>query len=508
MLLIEQKRTIDIDFQRFERLLHQIALLANVSVRIMSLKGKTLVSANGTSDALCCDKQATEPERCRAESFNLFRYIEKSGKPALKTCHENLVMAGIPLKCNQEIVAVLCSCMKSEEGDPVSGMAEFLDEIANRISSEIQGQYEADNITQELSDKYEELNLIYDFGRNLGKIVTNEEAIQFIARQSQETLGSDMVMVSIPGMNINEVYCDHPERLPFDIKDTPLTSKIGEVILEKFISPGMQPSHIIVNDACDDMQLSHLFDVPVAMLAIPFKLKGSVNGFLSVINFDSKKGFETGDMRLLTSLAEQMSMAITNAELYQNLRDFLLSVIKTLVFSIEAKDSYTKGHSERVSALTMTIAGTMGLSPEEKDALQWAAILHDIGKIGVSEAVLTKPGKLTDEEFLHIKEHPEKGYRILMPIIQLKDSLDGIRHHHERFDGAGYPSGLKGKDIPLYSRIIAVADTYDAMTSKRSYRNKLSYEDSIAEIVRVKGKQLDPDVVDIFIKILEDNRPA
>jgi HD-GYP domain-containing protein (c-di-GMP phosphodiesterase class II) len=206
-------------------------------------------------------------------------------------------------------------------------------------------------------------------------------------------------------------------------------------------------------------------------------------------------------MRLLLSLAKQISMVITNAELYQNLKDVLLNVIKTLVYSIEAKDAYTRGHSERVSRLVMMIAGTMDLSPGEQEALNWAAMLHDIGKIGVPEKILNKAGKLNQEELANIMEHPVKGYMILKPIEQLHESLSAIRYHHERYDGTGYPSGLKGQEIPLYARMIAIADTYDAMTSRRSYRENISHEDAIAEIRSVKGKQLDPELVDIFIQL-------
>ena len=145
----------------------------------------------------------------------------------------------------------------------------------------------------------------------------------------------------------------------------------------------------------------------------------------------------------------------------------------------------------------------MDLSLIDQEALSWAAILHDIGKIGISEKILNKPGKLTQEEFLRIQEHPEKGYTILKPIEQLNESLSAIRHHHERYDGNGYPSGLKGKEIPLYARVIAIADTYDAMTSARSYRAHISHEDALAEIVSVKGKQLDPELVEIFVKLSE-----
>ena len=135
-------------------------------------------------------------------------------------------------------------------------------------------------------------------------------------------------------------------------------------------------------------------------------------------------------------------------------------------------------------------------------------MLHDIGKLGVPETILTKPGKLTNEEFDKIKEHPGKGHKILLPIDQLQYSLEGIHHHHERYDGNGYPSGLKGEEIPLFARIIAIADTYDAMTTTRAYRAAMSNEDAVAEIMRVRGTQLDPEIADMFLKLLESTDPA
>jgi HD-GYP domain-containing protein (c-di-GMP phosphodiesterase class II) len=132
------------------------------------------------------------------------------------------------------------------------------------------------------------------------------------------------------------------------------------------------------------------------------------------------------------------------------------------------------------------------------DALKWAAILHDVGKIGVSEKILLKPGKLSDDEYARIKEHPEKGYKILKPVAQLSPSMGGILHHHERYDGKGYPHGLSGDAIPLAARMIAVADTFDAITSKRTYRDAKSPEEALAIIESVAGTQLDPNMVALF----------
>ncbi|MBW2623622.1 MAG: HD-GYP domain-containing protein [Deltaproteobacteria bacterium] len=169
-----------------------------------------------------------------------------------------------------------------------------------------------------------------------------------------------------------------------------------------------------------------------------------------------------------------------------------------MVYAIEAKDYYTSGHSERVNKLCMLMSTQLQLEEEERNALRWASILHDVGKIGIPEHILTKPGRLTDEEYQLIQEHPEKGYNILEPLEQLADSLPAILHHHERYDGQGYPGKLKGKEIPRLARIIAIADTYDAINSDRAYRPKKSAEETMAIIRDVAGSQLDPELVQDF----------
>ncbi len=503
MFSVEVKRKIDINFRRFERLLFHVSRLVNISIEIKNPEGKTIICAPENSGGVNCNKQGKEQRSCCAETTDMFQEIVESGRTAVQKCRYNIDIIGIPLKRNQELAGILFACKKTDNVNMNNPTIEFLEEIADRITSEIQAQFEIDNVAQELSDKYEELRLIYDIGRELGGISTVKEAIRFIVEESMETLNANMVLASIPGKDIQETSYDYPLPLPIDINDQSLMEKIDKVITKRFTSGDTHPAQIVFRNVCEDMELSDLFDAPMGMLAAPVKLKGVVSGFLCVINFNMKKSFQTGDVRLASSLAEQISLAVTNKELLQNLKDFLLNAIKTLVYSIEAKDAYTKGHSERVRNITMMIAENLDISPEDMEALNWAAILHDIGKIGVPEGILTKPEKLSEEEFLHIKKHPEKGYAILMPIEQLKESFKGIHHHHEKFDGTGYPSGLKGLEIPLFARIIAVADTYDAMTSDRAYRARISHEDAIAEIDRVKGKQLDPGIAEIFIKLFE-----
>jgi HD-GYP domain-containing protein (c-di-GMP phosphodiesterase class II) len=231
------------------------------------------------------------------------------------------------------------------------------------------------------------------------------------------------------------------------------------------------------------------------------KHNGNFYGWMGLVSFNLGEIFRRSELRLLDSMAEQIAVVITNSDLYRDLERFVINMVKSLVFAIEAKDDYTRGHSERVCQYSLLMAERLGLDEERKKILQWASILHDSGKIGIPESILNKPWRLKDEEYQIIKNHPMKGHTILEPLEQLASSLPGMLHHHERYDGAGYPQGLKGKEIPLDARIIAVADTFDAITSNRAYRPAKTPEEALEEIENVAGTQLDPDLVKVFKEV-------
>lgn len=191
-------------------------------------------------------------------------------------------------------------------------------------------------------------------------------------------------------------------------------------------------------------------------------------------------------------------------QMYMDLRENYLNTVEALVQALEAKDTYTSGHSSRVGKLVVSMAEEMNMSDEKIEYLKYASVLHDVGKIGVSEFILNKKEKLLDSEWESIRNHPVIGEEIIKKIKFMYDIGEVTRHHHERYDGNGYPDGLGGEQIPLEARIIAVADTYDAMTSDRSYRNARTHEDAIAELRRVAGTQLDPQLVDVFCKVMSD----
>jgi putative two-component system response regulator len=182
-----------------------------------------------------------------------------------------------------------------------------------------------------------------------------------------------------------------------------------------------------------------------------------------------------------------------------------LHVVQTLAEAIDAKDSYTNGHSGRVAAYSREIAKRAGYSQKRQNEIYMMGLLHDVGKIGVPDAVINKPGRLTDDEFAKIKNHPVMGARILKKIREMPKLVTGARWHHERYDGRGYPDGLKGTDIPEEARIIGVADAYDAMTSNRSYRDSMPQEKVREQIESGKGTQFDPKFADIMLQMIDED---
>jgi len=207
------------------------------------------------------------------------------------------------------------------------------------------------------------------------------------------------------------------------------------------------------------------------------------------------------EMQFLDAVAEFIGTFHENAARFFEQRAMSIGTIEALTAAIDAKDPYTRGHSERVAALAKQIALAYGIDEAEAERIRTAGIVHDVGKIGVPERVLCKPGKLDDEEFALIKMHPEIGHRILKGVLLLDHTLPGVLHHHERFDGRGYPHKLAGEGIPLQARIIGLADTFDAMSSSRSYRPAMPREKVLAEIARCAGTQFDPSVVEAFKRI-------
>jgi HD-GYP domain-containing protein (c-di-GMP phosphodiesterase class II) len=239
-------------------------------------------------------------------------------------------------------------------------------------------------------------------------------------------------------------------------------------------------------------------------LCVPMRTKGKIIGVLSANRIRREDDFTEDDLTLFSLFAGQAAMAIENARLYEELSHSYISTIKVLATTLDERDPYTHGHSERVAIYAQKIGRKMNLSQKQIELLGIAGLLHDIGKIGIEDAILHKPGSLTPGEYEIVKRHPAKSITILESIDYMADILPLIRHHHERYDGHGYLNGLRGEEIPLGSRILAVADSYEAMTSDRPYRKALTKERAVIELKVGSGTQFDPKVVEAFVALVEE----
>lgn len=216
--------------------------------------------------------------------------------------------------------------------------------------------------------------------------------------------------------------------------------------------------------------------------------------------------FGTIEASLLTSVSSMLATHARNVALFREKEAMLVGVVRAMVSAIDAKDPYTCGHSERVALVARRVAEEMGLPAEQCEAVYLSALMHDLGKIGVPDAVLRKPGQLSPEEFAEIRPHPEQGWLILEGVAQFRNLLPGVLHHHEQYDGEGYPDGLAGEAIPMIARVIAVADSYDAMISDRPYRKGMP-EELVEQVLREgAGKQWDPTVIEAFFRAIDDVR--
>jgi putative nucleotidyltransferase with HDIG domain len=302
---------------------------------------------------------------------------------------------------------------------------------------------------------------------------------------------------------------DTNQLVPYARRPPGVAADDAEIVVSQTIiqTAVRQKSSIISSDALVDERFLHsksvaALDVRSAMCAPLFNR----NTVLGIVYVDSHKAnsFSRKDLALFSALALKVAIAVDNARLYDDLRGLFYNTVETLVRTIQAKDQYTAGHSTRVSRYSLMIADKLGLSTKEKHQLYLAAMLHDIGKIGVPDDLLNRPGHLSPEEMERVRNHVVVGASMIEMLGEMHPIVPLIRHHHECYDGSGYPDGLRGEQIPLISRIIAVADMYDAMTSDRPYRKRRSHQFAVEEILSVSGVKIDPKVAEAFLEVLKD----
>jgi HD-GYP domain-containing protein (c-di-GMP phosphodiesterase class II) len=356
-----------------------------------------------------------------------------------------------------------------------------------------------EKLSTELSQCYEQIMLLYNLSTHMNLDQSNATYLQLACDQLTQLVPVEGIAIFL------EKKMDSMKRLV-------LSAGSGLIALDPIMADILQ-MHLTAEltagkEALLDSQVDNPFKFAWPerirnILAVPVGPADKMMGFLVATNILNKPDFDSTDVKLFNSVANQCAVFIENGRLFNDLKELFIGSLKALTNSIDAKDQYTRGHSERVALISRWIAEyvkeTHPLSEKEIHYIYLAGLLHDIGKIGVSESVLRKQGKLSEEERAIILAHPRIGASILSEIPQMREIIPGVLHHHERYDGQGYPEGLSGQDIPFSARIIALADAFDAMTSRRVYRDAMSIRRALTEVEKGLGTQFDPVVTRAFL---------
>lgn len=444
----------------------------------------------------------------------------------------------IPLRQRRQATGVCIACCLTEQASDEDAWRRFCDRhqldfsvirelggrIAKRTATELEAlgeilgaalrqavvaagrQAELDDLVRSLDSAYEEINLQYRLSGELSLSAETEPLLERVARECLPVCRARGVafLVTDSGGNgdsavvASGVSTSRMKLVTVGCEDAPPDEvrRLANQILEE----SREDTKLVIhNDAAQIAELAWASGWLRHVAALPMQHRRRRLGVLLAINCVDDGDFTSVEVQLLRSVADRVASFLHKQRLYDDLSELLLGLLDSLINSIDAKDPYTCGHSERVAFLSRRLAEAVGLGPFEAQRVYLAGLLHDIGKIGVPDAILIKPGKLTGDEYTVLKQHPEIGARILSKVPHVQDLLPGVLHHHERVDGRGYPHGLAGSKIPRLARILCLADSLDAMTTTRTYRSFLPARVAISEVRRCAGTQFDPQLAEVLL---------
>ncbi|MHC4749050.1 MAG: HD-GYP domain-containing protein [Planctomycetota bacterium] len=404
-----------------------------------------------------------------------------------------------------------------DDVDPIQTDSEYFVEMLGLLAENFQARTKAEEqiemVSTELAQTYEELVLLHKLSTNMKVTEADSNFLQMacdslteivfvegIAILLEKTIDDEQQLVIAAGSGLIDV-----DEQTAAILHSRLTDEINsgkEALLDSEVDSAFKYDwpesikNIIAVPLCGkDKAESHF--------AGRIQNGNRIMGLMVAVNRIGKQDFDSTDVKLFNSVAGGCAVFIENGRLFNDLKELFIGSLKALTSSIDAKDRYTHGHSERVAFISRWIAERLSeqeqLEEEQIHRVYLAGLLHDIGKIGIAETVLRKKGRLTEQEFDCIRKHPSIGAGILREIKQMRDIVPGVLCHHERIDGTGYPNGLVGEQIPLTGKIVGLADSFDAMTSKRTYRDAMTVEQALTEIEKELGKQFDERLGRVFL---------
>ena len=408
-----------------------------------------------------------------------------------------------PVKMEQSVIAVMAvdtGPVRNERTDREKMyLACIMDDFFKNFSDADKVPQRFEEFSNELSRAYEEIVLLYNLSTNMKVTQSSASYLQMACDQLTQ-------LVPVEGIGI------FVERKVDDRKQLMLSAGSGVMAIDPMYADILQMNLFTelhagkeaLTDSSVDGPLKYQWPDSVRnIIAVPLGDADRMLGYLVATNVVDKPDFDTTDIKLFGSVANQCMVFIENNHLFDELKELFIGCLKALTSSIDAKDQYTRGHSERVAFISRWIAERVShihpLSEKQIHHIYLAGLLHDIGKIGIGESMLRKNGRLTDEEYAVIQSHPRIGASILSGIRQMEEIIPGVLSHHERIDGKGYPYGLKGDQIPLIAKIISLADAFDAMTSGRVYRDAMAIQKALSIIEDGIGTQFDEEIARVFL---------
>jgi HD-GYP domain-containing protein (c-di-GMP phosphodiesterase class II) len=378
----------------------------------------------------------------------------------------------------------------------LSRLLSLADQQVRATASSSRALEDLDQLAGELDAAYEELTLLHEIARNLRVSLDQHEFARICLHRLHRVIGAGGAAVVLRERDDSwrsTVVGD------FLVDAGTVTKLLSQLAHDDWARP-------VVRNGLSETQLVEQCPGVRNLVAAAILEGQTVSGWIVACNSEYRDEFGTVEASLLSSVALIVSTHLRNINLFLEQEELLVSFVRSLVSTLDAKDSYTRGHSERVALVARRLARQLNLPPRDQEAIHLSALLHDIGKIGVEDAILRKPGRLTEAEMRKLRLHPVIGDDILSGLKNLRHILPGVRHHHENFDGTGYPDGLDGEAIPLMARILAVADAYDAMGSNRPYRGGMPLSQVEKILTDGSGQQWDPAIIRAYFASRDDIR--
>ncbi|HCC32738.1 MAG TPA: hypothetical protein DEQ28_02375 [Clostridiales bacterium] len=483
---------------QLRRVLEEASWRANLSLILLDTRGQVVMQSHPMIGA--CAKvgpRQSGQRECPVGHAGVIQDLAGKQGPRSFPCpaHTGYSVLAKVIAPRSFLSGAMLACLSPREDS--SWREELFFFTVARIQELAEIAQDIESLAQEVAHTYEELSLLYDISAELTAVIDVPTACQHVLEKAAVVIQAKRGAVFLTAEGDTALEPVAVKGLAVEAAAA-FAARSGDGLFSRVMATGegelLEDVAALPDEERLERQAPSLLAPPLIVCSL--RVRERVLGAIVIADKAYGKHFTSGDLKLLSAIASQAAVALLNTRVYEESRNTLLSTIKSLVATIDARDPHTIGHSERVTRLAVAIGRELGLPSEELKDLMFAAELHDIGKLTLPDSIFAKRDRLTSAEWEMVMQHPERGAEMIRHIRHMERVFPGILHHHERYDGKGYPHGLSGTDIPMNARIIAVADSFDAITSSRPYRQGATWtaQQVLEELEALAGAQYDPAI--------------